>query len=129
MIEKRTDFWALSEQEQKVLLGEDVGISQPCFVVELDPHSQRRFYNKPYVPLGFWIEPNPNGGQEFHVCVESVDDSVLHMIWQTGEMEATPATAMAQIENWLARTNYFINLKGFEDVCLIFGSRLKVEYN
>ena len=117
------DLWEFAEDEQRELLGTDIGSDVPTIVIELDERSMRRFYNRRFAPLQIF-----ESDAEFKVAVHSIDDSSLRMIWDKSKMEVPPHEAREQIDTWLKRTGYFVNLKGFESFCEIFG-KFTADYN
>jgi len=117
------DLWEFSEAEQAEFLGTDIGLAIPTIVVELDERSLRRFYNRRFAPLSI-----DQTEQQFTIAVRSIDDSSLRMIWEIKKMAVPPHEARKQLAAWLKRTNYFINLRGIEDFCKIFGD-CEVDYN
>lgn len=124
------DLWDLPWEEQEKLLGQDIGISKPMIVVELDPYSQFHFYNQRFTMLSFWTQKHQTTGKdEFWVYLPSIDDASLRMIWQVSQMCVATYTAIEMIQGWLKRTNHFVNLKGFEDMCRVFNDPYDVDHN
>jgi len=109
-------LWKLTHDEQRELLGADIGASQPTFVIELDEFSTRKWYNEPFAPLCI-IETD----RFFRVVVYSLDDASLGMIWEIAKMEMPPHVARQKILEWLERSNFFVNLAGLYNFCKLFG--------
>lgn len=122
------DLWKFTEDEQRQLLGEDIGVETPTIVVELDEWSLRRFYNNRFAPITIREYQLHDKTPVFQVIVHSIDDASLNMFWRREKMQVLPYQARQMIDEWLKRTNYFINLKGFEAFCQLFGE-CTVDYN
>lgn len=124
------DLWKLPQDEQEILLGEDIGLSTPTIIVELDVASQQHFYNERFAPLCIKQYEVPSLKAEvFQVILHSIDDHSLNMTWEVKKMRVPSYEARQWIENWLKRTNYFVNFKGFEHFCICIFGKAKVDYN
>lgn len=121
-------LWDLTEQEQLELLGSDIGERYPVIVVELDEMTQRWFYGKRFAPLSIRQYPLHTTEEVFQIILNSIDDSSLNMLWHVKEMTMRPDEARVKIDEWLKRTNYFVNVKGVEHFCYLFG-KFEVSYN
>lgn len=122
-------LWDLTEQEQSELLGSDIGERYPIIVVELDEMTQRWFYNERFAPLTIRQYMLSSTREDaFQIILNSIDDSSLNMLWHSKEMAMRPDEARVKIDEWLKRTNYFVNAKGFENFCNLFG-KFEVSYN
>jgi len=109
-------LFTFTEEEQRELLGTDIGGEYPVLVVELDKQSQRCFYNRRYAPMS--IRQYESHGslpptEVFQVIVHSIDDSSLNMTWEVSKMDVSTHVARSLITEWLERTGYFLNLKWF----------------
>lgn len=122
------DLWQFTEDEQRELLGEDIGTKDPTIVVELDEYSMRHFYNNRFAPIVIRQYPTVGNVELFQVIVYSIDDCSLNMTWEVKKMSMRPDEARLKIDEFLKRTNYFIVLKGFESFCKLFGE-FEVHYN
>lgn len=122
-------LWQFPLKDQRELLGHDIGDQHETIVIELDEQSKRCFYNQPYAPLTIrqYFLQRPSI-EVFQVIIHSIDDASLNMTWETNKMEIPPHEARQMILAWLQRTNYFLNLKGFEAYCTLFG-KATVDYN
>jgi hypothetical protein len=123
------DLWKLPELEQQEFLGQDIGIAEPCLIIELDEQSQRWFYNNRFAPLIMRQYRSPMiNADVFQIIVYSIDDAFLNMHWVVTEMTCQPWEARLKVTEWLTRTGYFVNLAGLEAFCTLFG-KAEVQYN
>jgi hypothetical protein len=124
------DLWKFSEEEQRQLLGCDIGVEIETIVVELDEVSKRHFYNETFAPITIneYDSPYPTKTRVFQVIVHSIDDASVNMVWRVDKMQVEPYEARDMIKSWLNRTYYFVNLKGLESFCTLFGE-FDVDYN
>jgi hypothetical protein len=124
------DLWKFPEEEQRQLLGCDIGAERETIVVELDEVSKRMFYNETFAPISMheYDCPYPTKKRVFQVIVHSIDDASVNMVWQVDKMQVKPYEARGMIKNWLSRSHYFVNLRGFESFCSLFGT-FDVDYN
>lgn len=120
---KQYEFWKMTDAAQQEWLGKDVGQEYPTIVVELDEASTRFFYNRRFAILRITQD------EEFQVYLESVDDACLNMRWEVKNMQMPPQEARDNIHQWLKRSNYFLNLKGFENFCEIMFGKCKIDYS
>ena len=124
------ELWKLPIEKQELLLGMDIGLKWPTAVVELDEMSQRSFYKQRFAPLIVKQFDCPYYKTEvFEVFLPSLDDHALQMVWEVKKMDIPAHEAREKITKLLQRTNYFVNFKGLEHFCMLFGKPLKVEYN
>lgn len=117
------DLWKFSIEEQAELLGTDIGDECTIIVIELDERSQYCFYNQRFAPLVI-----QEIGLNFQIQALSIDDRSLRMTWEVKKMSMHTFEARQKLDDWLKRTNYFVNLKGLEDFCNLFGG-FDVDYN
>lgn len=123
------DLWEFTKDEQKQLVGTDVGKNNPVIIVQLDEATQRRFYNEPFAPLSM-REYKMAGNRVFRIILHSIDDTHLNMAWHYQDMDCFPYQAIEEVQNWLKRSNYFVNAKGLEDFCVtMFGKPFQLDYN
>ena len=115
------ELWKFSQEEQRDLLGSDIGDEYPAIVVELDKQSQSCFYNERYAPMTIRQYESFGPVELFQVIVHSIDDSSLNMTWEVSKMKIPPHQVRLLITEWLERTGFFMNLKGFETFCTMFG--------
>jgi hypothetical protein len=111
------DLWKFTKEEQRELVGSDIGHEYTTIVVELDEWSARHFYNEEFAPLTIRQYEN-----HFEILLHSIDDASVHMIWEIKKMCVRPDQAVAILNAWLERSTYFINLSGLQSFCNIFGT-------
>mgnify|MGYP000125937704 CR=1 FL=1 len=117
------DLWQFTEAEQQALLGTDIGTKEPSIVVELDLWSTRVFYNERFAPLIIrQYECRSRQTEVFQVILHSIDDVSINMIWTVKRMDIKPDEARQLLDEWLKRSNYFVNLRGLESFCNVFGN-------
>jgi hypothetical protein len=116
------DLWQFTESEQQALLGTDIGTKEPSIVVELDLWSTRMFYNERFAPLIIrQCECRDRRTEVFQVILHSIDDASVNMTWTVKSMNIKPYEARQLLDEWLKRSNYFVNLRGLEAFCNVFG--------
>lgn len=116
------DLWKFSIDEQKELVGTDIGQGYPIIVVELDEWSTRMMYNERYAPITIrQYECRTRLAEVFQIVINSIDDAAYNILWEVKKMDYRPDEVREQIDNWLKRTNYFVNIIGFLTFCNIFG--------
>jgi hypothetical protein len=116
------NIWEFTEDEQKELLGTDIGEKYPEIVVELDEWSKRMFYNRRFAPMTIYqYKCQMRQEDVFQIVLDSIDDTSVNMTWEVKKMDMRPDEARVMLDEWLKRTNYFINLRGLEAFCNIFG--------
>ena len=124
------DLWDLPEEEQEKLLGVDVGITEETIIVELDKPSQAHLYNRRFAPIIISEYTVPTYPPIFQIYVKSIDDASLNIQCPVKEMSMAPYEARLELQEWLKRSNYFVNLKGLENYCTWnFCPKAYVDYN
>lgn len=123
MISDTFDFYKLPVEQQAEFLGQDIGINLNSLVVELDERSQACWYKDKYTIIH--IQTQISKSSPFKINIFSRDDACVSMSFpDVNQQEAFEI--FDKILLYLKRTNYFINLVGFQDYCQIFG---KIEFN
>jgi len=124
------DLWDLPEDEQESLLGMDVGLIDETIIVELDKPSQSLFYGKRFAPLVISEYSAPTYPSMFRILLKSIDDASLNIQCPVKKMSMPPYKARMELQEWLKRSNYFVNLKGLENYCTWnFCPKANIDYN
>jgi hypothetical protein len=97
------DFWRLSLEEQKELLGETISFgSDRFYVVELDEASQ--LYNNQYNLLHIGLRTHNR--DHTVIWIPSIDDGAYQYFWS---IDSFPSVHEWML-NYMERTNYFVSV-------------------
>lgn len=121
------ELWDMPESEQEELLGEDIGKDYPCIVVELDEPTANNFYSRRFAPLMI-LEYDSFNGRIFQIHLASIDDTSVNCQLDVKKMFIRPDEARVKLEQWLKRSNYFVNMFALNHLCHTFGP-FKDNYN